>query len=266
VLVRVEAAGLNPADLGAISGYFKDFMPTVFPIVPAFDLAGTVIAVGDGVEGVAVGDAVFGQTGGPVGQGSLAEKVVASAATLARRPASMDAEFGASLPLPGASALQLVEAADPRPGNVVVVLGATGGIGSIVLQLLRARGALPVAVAQTRNHAYARELGAAETICYLSEDVPARIAATHPEGISAVFDLAGDADLNTRLVPLIRRGGSFASLRRSADEPALAAAGVTGVNLRTQVTAERLERPRGARGRRDHRAPRDHDVRVGPGR
>jgi NADPH:quinone reductase-like Zn-dependent oxidoreductase len=91
--------------------------------------------------------------------------------TLARRPAAIDAAFGAAISLGGASALQMVDVVGPGPGDVVVLVGASGGIGSIAVQLVAGAGATAVAVGLAANHDYLRSLGASETIDYTSGDV-----------------------------------------------------------------------------------------------
>jgi NADPH2:quinone reductase len=243
VLVRVEAASVNPADVSMLHGAFKAFMEHRFPLIPGFDLAGVVESVGPGIEGFRPGDPVFGAHGQHVmGAGSFAELVVASGGSLARRPAPIDAAFGTALSLAGVSALSLVDAASPRRDDTVVVIGASGGIGSVALQLLAAAGARPIGVCLAANHGYIRELGAAEAIDYTTTDVVDAVRSLHPDGVAAVFDLAGDSALNARLPEVIRPGGSLASMAGGADVEALATRGISGVNIRTQVTAEALNR------------------------
>ena len=243
VRVRVEAASVNPADVTMNAGAYKDHMEHRFPLVPGLDLGGTVDAVGPGVDALQMGDRVFGVHGKMVvGAGTLAEYAVASAATLARRPASVDAAFGAALSLAGVSALQVVDAAALQPGDVVLVIGAAGGIGSTALQLAAAAGARPIAVTRSVNHAYVRGLGASETIDYTSQDVFETVRAMHPEGIAAIFDMVGDRAANTHLAELVRPGGHVLSMLGGADVDALAARGIGGVNVMTQATTEKLER------------------------
>ena len=241
VRVRVAAAGVNPADASAVAGYYKDFMPTTFPLVPGWDLAGTVDALGSGVDGLIVGEAVYGQIGRwNVGEGTYAEFALASAGSLARQPDHIDTPFAAALPQVGTAALQLIEAVAPKAGDVVVVIGATGGVGSVLLQLLRAAGAHTIAVTKAANHEYARELGAVETIDYVDLDVAKAVAAGHPEGIAALVDLAGDKILNASLAALVRSGGVVASMGATTEVDALASRGVTVASLTAQVTTDRL--------------------------
>jgi NADPH:quinone reductase-like Zn-dependent oxidoreductase len=243
VRVRVEAASLNPADLVMMTGAYKDVMEHRFPLVPGLDFGGVVDVVGAGVTGLQAGDLVFGVHGKmTVGEGSLAEHVIASPGTVARRPRDVDAAFGAALSLAGASALQMVEGADLHAGDAVLVIGAAGGIGSIVLQLAAAAGARPIAVTRSVNHDYARKLGAVETIDYSTEDVFATVRSAHPAGIAAIFDLVGDKEANNHLAELVSKGGHLLSMVGAADVENLAARGITGVNVATQATTDKLER------------------------
>ena len=144
--------------------------------------------------------------------------------------------------LAGVSALEMVDAAAPGAGDAVVVLGATGGIGSIALQLLATAGATPVAVTRSVNHDYARSLGAAETIDYETEDVVTTIRSAHPDGVAAIFHLAGGEDELAPLVELVRPNGHVVSMLRGADVDGLAGRGLHGVNVGTQATTPKLER------------------------
>jgi NADPH:quinone reductase len=243
VRVRIQAAAVNPVDIPMIKGFFKDMMEHRFPLVPGLDLGGVVDAVGPGVEGLQVGDPVFGAHGKMlVGEGTFAEYTAASTATIARRPTGLDAAFGAAMSLAGVSALQMVEAAGLQAGDLVLVIGAAGGIGSFAVQLVAAMGAKPIAVTRAVNHDYVRELGAAEVIDYSSEDVFERVRGDHPEGVAAIFDMVGDREANSRLAELVRSGGHLVSMVGGADTEALAPRGVTGVNVVTQTTTDKLER------------------------
>ncbi|MGH2407416.1 MAG: NADP-dependent oxidoreductase [Candidatus Limnocylindrales bacterium] len=243
VRVRVEAASVNPADNFMLSGAYKDFMPHHFPLVPGLDLAGVVDAIGPGVEDFVVGDAVFGVHGkSSVGEGTFAEYTIASAATIARRPADIDPPLGTALSLAGVSALEMVDAAQPKPGDVVVVIGAAGGIGSIATQLLASAGAVVVGIASSFNHTYVKRLGAAEAIDYGRHDVFEAVRDAHPEGIAGIFDMVGDKERVAQLAELVRPGGFVVSMVGAADVDALAAAGTRGTNIRTQATTAKLER------------------------
>ena len=116
VRVRVAAASLNPFDNAVLAGYLKERMEHRFPLIPAGDLSGTIDALGSGVEGFSVGEAVFGVTGKMFfGEGTLAEKTAASAGTIAKRPRSLSDLDAAALPLAGVSALMV--STQPTPSR-----------------------------------------------------------------------------------------------------------------------------------------------------
>ncbi len=243
VRVRVEAASVNPVDAVFMTGAYKDMLPHHLPLVPGMDLGGVVDAVGDGVTGLQVGDRVFGIHGKmSVGEGTLAEYVIATPGTLARRPDGIDAAFGAGLGLAGASALQMVEVAGVESGDPVLVIGAAGGIGSIAVQLLAAAGAMPIAVTRAANHDYVRSLGAVAALDYATDDVFEKVRAVHPGGIAAIFDMAGDKESINHLAELVRSGGHVVSMAGAADAEALAGRGVIATNVMTQGTSDKFER------------------------
>jgi NADPH:quinone reductase-like Zn-dependent oxidoreductase len=242
VRVRVAAGGINPADLGIIKGFYKDMMEHHFPLIPGLDFAGTVDAVGEGANGWKVGDEVFGGLGKMAwGEGTLAEYATASASTIAHRPDSVDLEFAAALPLAGLSALQSVEPMALKQGDVIVVLGAAGGIGGFTVQLAKGAGARVIAVTRAANHEYVKGFGADEAIDYTTQNVHDTVSAAHPKGIAAIVHTAGDKDYLAHLSELVREGGHVASMVGGADVEALANHGVTGLNVMTQTTGTALE-------------------------
>jgi NADPH:quinone reductase len=241
VRVRVAAASLNPFDNVVLQGFLKDRMEHRFPLIPAGDLAGTVDALGPNVNGFSVGDPVFGVTGKMVfGEGTLADMTTASAGTIAKRPASLVDVEAAALPLAGVSALMSVEAATIKPKDVVVIVGASGGIGSYAVQLAVMAGARVIGVTSTSNVDYVKGLGADEVIDRTSEDVLEAIRSKHPTGVASIIDTGSDAPSLTRLSEAVRKGGTVTSMKGAAAPEELAKRGVKGVNISTQVTAERL--------------------------
>jgi NADPH2:quinone reductase len=242
VRVRVAAAGINPADIGVLNGYYKDQMEHRFPLIPGLDFAGTIDAVGAGVEQWKVGDEVFGGVGKMFwGNGSLAEYTTASSSSIARRPEAVDAEFGAALTLPGVSALLCLDPMAIKQDDVVVVIGAAGGIGGFSVQLASAAGAHVIAVTRGVNASYVGDFGAAGTIDYEKEDVFEAVRKAYPEGIAGLVHTAGDNDSLARLAELVRTGGHVASMLGGADVEGLAKRGITGVNIMAMTTGPALE-------------------------
>jgi NADPH:quinone reductase len=152
VLVEVHAAGVNVMDPMYTAGWIKDYMEHRFPLVPGIDLSGVVQSVGPDVTGFAVGDEVFGVSAKPfVGEGTFAEYSSVPASGLAHKPAGLSHAEAAALPHAALTALAAVDAADPQAGQVVLVVGATGGVGTIASQLAADRGASVVAVTPARR-------------------------------------------------------------------------------------------------------------------
>src|SRR6267142_3342373 len=241
VRVRVAAASINPFDNAVLKGYLKDRMEHRFPLIPCSDLAGTVDKIGAGVQGFAVGDSVFGVTGRMVlGEGTLAELTTASTGTIAKRPASLSEIEAAALPLAGVSALQSVEAVAPKPNDVVVIVGASGGIGSYAVQLAALNGARVIGVTSKGKTDYVKSLGADEVIDRTAGDVVEMLKARHPNGVAAIIDTGSDAAGLARLSEAVRKGGTVTSMKGAAAIEDLAKRGIKGVNVGTQMTTDRL--------------------------
>jgi NADPH:quinone reductase-like Zn-dependent oxidoreductase len=242
VRVRVAAAALNPFDNAVLQGYLKDKMEHRFPLVPAGDLAGTVDALGSGVQGFVVGDLIFGVTGKMVlGEGTLAEKATATAGTISKRPESIGDVEAAALPLAGVSALMSVDAVAPKPEDVVVVVGASGGIGSYAVQLAKVRGAHVIGVTSKGNTDYVKSLGADEVIDRTAGDALEALKSNHPNGVAAIIDTGSDAPSLARLSEVVRKGGTVTSMKGAANPEELAKRGLKGFNIQTQVNTQRLE-------------------------
>jgi len=242
IVVRIHAASINPFDTFVTKGFLKDRMEHHFPLIPCSDLSGTVEAIGPGVSGLARGDEVFGVTGRMVlGEGTLAEYAIASPATVARRPAKIDPVSAAALPLAGVSALMSVDAVAPKQGDVVVVIGASGGIGGYAVQLAAMRQAHVVGVTSTPHVDYVKSLGAAETIDRLKSDVAAALRAKFPNGVDAIIDTTSDAPTLAGLTAVVKDGGAVTSMRGAANAEELQKRDIRATNIQTQTTTERLE-------------------------
>jgi NADPH:quinone reductase-like Zn-dependent oxidoreductase len=230
VQVAVHAAAVNVVDPMYVAGMLKDYMEHRFPFVPGVDLAGVVEQVGNEVEAFAPGDRVYGVSAKPfVGGGTFAEYATVGADTIAPKPETLDFIGAAAVPHVGLTALAAIEAADPGPGQVIVVLGATGGVGSFVTQLASARGATVVAVSATAGTDLARDLGAAETIDYESSDVGAELKARYPEGVDSLISTYGNLDDVVAAARAVKQGGKVLSpaLRADAATPAFESLGLT---------------------------------------
>ena len=165
VLVRVESAAVNFSDVKRRRGDPYPF-PTVFPFVPGGEVAGTVAAMGAGVDALAIGDAVFGLAGGD-GHGGYAQFALAYAAQLGTRPPVINPDRACGLTVAGTTALLLLrEAARLQPGETVLVPAAAGSVGSFLLQLAQRMGAKSIIglVSDRSKAEYASALGATATV------------------------------------------------------------------------------------------------------
>ena len=150
LLIRTEAAGMNPMDRTIANGGWKAQMPASFPLILGADLAGVIEAVGEGAGRFLPGDEVFGQLLiVPLGTaGTYAEYVaVTEDAPLARLPKGLEPSIAAALPTAGVTALEIVESVEPLTSKTVLMVGAAGGVGSFATQLAANAGAQVIAVA-----------------------------------------------------------------------------------------------------------------------
>jgi len=186
VLVRVKAAGINPGESKIRDGLLHERYPATFPSGQGSDLAGVVEEVGDGVDGVAVGDEVIGYTDN---RASQAELVLVDAENVTRRPPNVSWEVAGSLFVAGATAYAAVRAVALKPGDTVVVAGAAGGVGSVAVQLAVRAGATVIGLASEPNHEWLRGHGVIP-VTY-GDGVADRIRAAAPDGVDALIDTVG---------------------------------------------------------------------------
>ncbi|MEU3727739.1 alcohol dehydrogenase catalytic domain-containing protein, partial [Streptomyces sp. NPDC031705] len=193
VLVRVRCAAVNPVDWKIMSGGLDGMMDTVFPVVPGWDVAGTVERVGIDAPEFTPGDEVMGYARKDwVHGGTFAEFVSVPVRCLAPKPASLDWGQAAGLPLAGLTAYQLLTRLGTGAGDTVLVHGAAGGVGSLGVQIARALGARVIGTASPRNHDRLRELGC-EPVAY-GDGLTERVRALAPEGATVVADFVLPAD------------------------------------------------------------------------
>ncbi|MBB4915448.1 NADP-dependent oxidoreductase [Streptosporangium saharense] len=184
VLLRVHAAGVNPVDWKIRAGLLKEFIPVALPYTPGGEAAGEVVAVGEGVSAWAAGDEVFG----PVA-GGYADHTLAEADRLATKPADLSWEAAAGLYSSAETANRVLDLLKVTEGETLLVHGAAGSVGGLVVQFAVASGIRVVGTASEANHEYLRALGAVP-VAY-GEGVFERVRQAAPEGVDAVLDAAG---------------------------------------------------------------------------
>jgi len=212
VRVRVIASGTNPVEAKLRqNGSWAGLEP---PVVLGYDVAGVVDEVGPGVDGLAVGDEVYYTPqirGNP--RGSYAEYNVAAASIVARKPRGMSFVDAAAIPLAGGTAWEaIVRRLAVKPGETVLIHGASGGVGSFALQFAKAAGARVLATASEKHLAVLRDLGADVAIDYASQDVNGiALSETDGAGVDAVFDIHGP-DIIGRSLAAVRPSGRMACI------------------------------------------------------
>lgn len=238
--VRLAAVGVNPVDGKSAFGAYAD---GPYPFVPGTDGAGTVDLVGDGVTSFAVGDRVFGRLVVAMGQGTYAEySLVPEEGVVAPIPAELDFVEAAALPVAGLTAMGLLRELDLSSGSALLIVGATGGVGSFLTQLAARAGIEIIATAHPAFAQRMQELGATHTVDHHSAEPLARqVRALRPEGVDALVDLVGDRLALTPLLELLPSAAVVLSTAGGADEETLRARGLSGGPYRRQATREMLE-------------------------
>jgi alcohol dehydrogenase len=231
VLIAVRAAGLNPFDWKVREGAVKQDLPAIL----GGDVAGVVDEIGEAVSGFAVGDAVFGQANAVNGHGAFAEFTAVKAEQLADKPANVNFEEAAALPLAATSAYQaLEEHINLQAGQKILIHGGAGGIGSFAVQIAKHLGAYVATTVSTDDLNFAKQLGADEVIDYKTQNFAAMV-----KNYDAVFDTVG-GETNSQSYQVLKPGAVFVSMVAQPDEQAVKETGITYVHQASKATTERL--------------------------
>lgn len=206
LLIQQYATSVNPADYVIREGGNDFLRPYLtLPRGLGFDVAGVVQALGTAVTGFQVGDAVYGIPNGL--SGSYAEYVAAKASQFAHKPASLSFNEAGALPCCALIAWNgIVDLGQVQPGQRVLIHGAAGGVGSLAVQLAKAKGAVVIGTASAQNHAFLRSLGADEVLDYHQQRFADRL-----RDIDVVFNASPVRDEQARLqaVAVLKPGGFF---------------------------------------------------------
>ncbi|WP_378738868.1 NADP-dependent oxidoreductase [Nocardia brasiliensis] len=186
VVVAVVAAGINPGEAYIRTGALHERWPATFPSGQGSDFAGRIVEVGAGVGGVEVGDEVLGFTDN---RASHATHVVVPVDQVTPKPAGLDWDVAGALFVSGTTAFAAIRAVEANEGDTVAVSGAAGGVGSITVQLLRARGAEVIGIASAANHDWLRKVGV--TPVAYGDGLIDRLRAAAPKGVDAFIDTYG---------------------------------------------------------------------------
>lgn len=233
LLVKVRAAGVNPVDWKIREGRFRNPSLTL-PFTLGSDVAGVVESVGEGVTAFKPGDEVFAYLSLSRG-GGYAEHAIVLESEAAKKPASVDFNQAAGVPLAGLTAWQaLVETADIQPGQTVLIHAAAGGVGSLAVQISKAKGAMVIGTASEANHEFLRELGADQVIDYRTQAFDEIV-----KDADVVLDAIG-GDTLARSLKVLKKGGIVVSIVDRADPAALAELGVRGTTILVRPDGEQL--------------------------
>ena len=231
-LVRVIATGVNPADPLTLSGEYAKEWGTHLPLIPGYDIAGIVEKVGAKITNLKAGDAVYGY---PTFGGGWAEYVTVKEWEVAAKPKSLTFADAAAVPMCALTAWQaLVNAAQLRSGQTILIHGGSGGVGSFAIQIAKARGARVIATASTANQDLLKQLGADVAIDYSKtkfEDVV--------KDVDAVLDPVGKETL-ARSYGVVKKGGIVLDLVARPDPAELEKRGIRGAAIWVRPDAKDL--------------------------
>ena len=219
VLVRVKSAGVNPVDAAVARGMLNEMIPAKFPAIPGWDLAGVVEDRGHSARRFSEGDEVYAYARRPViKQGTFAEYISLPESYLAHRPKKLSMEESGGIPLTALTAYQsLFDSGRLKKGETILILGASGGVGTFAIQLASWRGAKVIGVASETNHKYMKELGADEVIDYNDRHVGKAVSEIVPGGLDLIFHCSRGDSLS-QSVDTLKKGGRLISITNRKPE------------------------------------------------
>lgn len=237
VRIRVAATSFNSVDAGIRGGGLQGPFPVALPHTPGIDVAGTVDALGDGVDTVSVGDAVIGFLP-MIGDGAAAEYVLAAADILAPAPSSVALADAAALPVVGLTAWQaLFELGGLTAGQRVLITGAGGAVGGYAIQLAKNAGAHVIATASPRSAERVRAAGADEVIDHTTTDVIGAVT----EPVDLLLNLAPiEPSQLADQAALVRNGGAVVNTTVWMQAPSDEARNVRGLDVFVRSDASQL--------------------------
>jgi NADPH:quinone reductase-like Zn-dependent oxidoreductase len=233
-MIKVHAAAITPTEFTWNSTFTSSEGRSRLPIVPAFEVSGTVHEVAMDVTDLSVGDSVYGLLNF-WRDGAAAEYVSARAADLAPKPMSLDHVQAAAVPLSGLAAWQgLFDHADLSSGDRVLIHGAAGGVGTWAVQFAHWRGAHVIGTASRSKHDFLRELGADDVLDYTAVRFEDKV-----RDVDIVLDTVG-GDTLERSWGILRKGGVLITVAGDAPEEKAAKQGVRGVSFLVQPSRHQL--------------------------
>jgi NADPH:quinone reductase-like Zn-dependent oxidoreductase len=234
VLIRVHAASVNPVDWKIRDGFGKEMFNHQMPLILGWDVAGTIEAIGPEVDEFKPGDPVYGYIS-LLRDGTYAELAIAKQAEITLKPASLDFVQAAAIPIVALTTWQaLFDTANLQENQNVLIHAASGGVGSIAVQLAKAKGAYVIGTASARNADFVRELGVDEFIDYQSTPFE-----TVVHDVDVVLDTIG-GDTQVRSFGVLRKDGFLVSIVEPPSQELAAQHGVRSAMLPAQPNATQL--------------------------
>jgi NADPH:quinone reductase-like Zn-dependent oxidoreductase len=234
ILVRVIAAGVNPVDGLIRSGRYAQFFKTKLPLIPGYDISGTVEKAGAKITKFKAGDPIYAYIGLKDG-GGYAQFAIATEQEASSKPKSLNFVEAAAVPCAAETAWQaLIDTAKLNAGQTVLIHGGSGGVGSFAIQIAKARGAKVIATASTPNQDLLKQLGADVAINYTKtkfEDVA--------KDVDVVLDSVGK-DTLARSYGVVKKGGFIVSLVAEPEQAELDKHGIRGAPLSVEPNSDEL--------------------------
>jgi NADPH:quinone reductase-like Zn-dependent oxidoreductase len=230
VLVKVHFAGINPVDWKIRNG-MGERLGLKLPIFLGGEIAGTIEKIGDDIRDLKEGDAVYGI----VASGGYAEYAIAKIGEMAPMPQSLDFENAAAIPLGALTAWQAIfDLANLSSGQRILITGASGGVGSLAVQLAKAKGAFVIGTASGKNEQFVRDLGADEFVDYTKKNFEEVV-----KDVDVVFDTVG-GDTFERAFQTLKKGGFLVTSVQFPSEEKAQEFGVKAARVYCKSNAEQL--------------------------
>jgi NADPH:quinone reductase-like Zn-dependent oxidoreductase len=214
VLIKVEAAGINPLDVQTRRGDYSDYVSQ--PLQLGVEVSGTVEALGEGVDSISIGDEVYYSTRVLENEGGYAEYHTERAELIAKKPDSLSFAEAAAMPIAASTAWAcLIERGRIKAGDQVLILGGSGGVGLYAIQIAHLSGAKITVTCREETNELVREYGADSTVDYRNADAWDELKQKQSDGFDAILDLVGGDSIEKSL-SLLASGGRVVSI---VDQP-----------------------------------------------
>ena len=235
VLIKVNAAGVNPVDFHVRNGMLQDSDTHTLPLVLGWDAAGTVAEIGEDVENLKVGDEIF--VFSPISlQGTYAEYLAVDANLVVVKPKNLNMAESAGVPLAAVTAWQgLIQDGQLTKGQTVLVLGGSGGVGGFAIQIAKSMGAHVITTASAKNEAYVKSLGADEFINYKETEFDDVV-----NNVDLVLVTTHGDDVVARSLNIAKKGGHVVSTLDDIDEKIVEASAVNFSRMWVQPNGDDL--------------------------